>query len=407
MLVLTFEFRRRVAPLGLVVGLSACTAEPDRIGPGEAELRVLVDEHCQSVSACACAGEVVEDGCTETLVDRWEARRAEAQRLGLRYDAECFDALHAQVQDYDCYWPGGPSPLCGSFCAAFHGDREPGESCEGLDHQASTCAQGLVCDQGACVEPCPVLGGRGQGETCFGETQGVFDDCAQGLGCSPLTFTCQPLAGPGQSCFDIECQPGLYCRWDQSDARCQAGATEGQPCDFESCAEGLYCEWQPNDQQICRAYAAAGESCAQRPCVDALWCDDRDVCVTAPREGDPCLWGSLCAQGYVCDPDFGACVTPPDAGAPCLQGDCNTGAWCDTREVPEGICAEALPDGEMCSGHRQCVSGFCPNGFCWAKPREGESCEGAGVCAAGLVCNGLSCEATTSRAPAACSYPGW
>lgn len=406
MLDLMLKWQGRAWSLGVLMGLTACEAAPVRIGPGSAQLRALIDEHCLSVSTCGCGGELVEEGCADVLTDRWQTRQDEAQRLGLRFDTECWQALETRLPDYACGWPGGSTPLCGSFCAVFHGDREQGQSCEGSDPQASTCAQGLVCAEGSCVAPCTVLDGRARGQTCFDEALGVFDDCAQGLGCNLQSATCQPLAARGQACRDIECEPGLYCEWQEDELRCEPVAEAGQPCNGASCAPGLYCDWQ-SEPASCRSFAVAGEACIERPCADALWCNDRGVCVTAPGQGDPCLQGSICDANLVCDPSSSTCVTPPDAGAGCLQGRCATGAWCDTLEVPEGICAPAEPSGQMCSGHRQCQSGYCPNGFCWPLPEAGESCEGTEVCAAGLVCSGQVCEPTITRAPAACSYPGW
>ncbi|MCA9707994.1 MAG: hypothetical protein KDK70_19230 [Myxococcales bacterium] len=388
----------------VAAGLLACRAEPDTFGPQGPELRALVDEHCQSVSDCSCASELVADGCTDALLDRWEERRTAAKSLGLEYDVECFDTLHSQIADYDCYWPGGSTPLCSSFCAVFHGDAELGQPCEGHDDQASTCAQGLLCSQGTCVEPCAALGGRLQGESCGSPEFGIYDDCAPGLWCNLQSYVCTPLPAEGQDCFDASCGPDLYCNWQT--LVCEPAATQGQSCDFRQCADDLYCEWL-DGQQTCQPYAQPGESCSGRPCRSDLYCNDDDLCVEAPREAEPCLWGSICAAGYVCDGAVGACVTPPDAGELCIQGSCSTGSWCDVSEVPEGVCALAMPNGEMCAGHRQCESNYCPNGFCWARPLLGEPCEGTGACAAGLVCNGTTCEPTSTRAPAACSYPGW
>ncbi len=414
MLALTLNLARRHAwSIAMVAGLSACSAQTeDRFGPGQTEVRALVDDHCGSVAACACAGELVEEGCADDLDARWEERRVMAQNSGLTYDAECFAALTTQIQDYDCYWPGGTSPLCESFCAVFHGDKAVGESCGAYDNQASDCAQGLVCSEGACAEPCAVLVGRGHNERCaqpeFGQ---VFDDCAEGLFCSWDTGICLTLAQQGESCRTKACAPGLDCSW-QTDT-CEIAATEGESCNNRPCAQGHYCEWVEDGgiegQQVCRAYAQSGESCQGRPCDDELWCGDGDRCIAAPGEGQPCLFSSICEEGLVCtDFDAGTCVAPPEAGAPCVQNECATGSWCETTpDDPVGVCAVAQPTGEMCSGHRQCQSNYCPNGFCWEAPLAGESCAGANVCAPGLVCNGEICEGTTTRAPAVCSYPGW
>jgi len=406
MLDLTLDRALLAWSVAAVVGLG-CSTDPAPVGPPAAELRAMIDDHCESVAACACAAGVVEQGCADELTARWDERRAMAERMGLSYDAECFAALTAEVEEYACFWPGGASPLCASYCAVFHGEEEVGDACEG-DAQASDCAQGLTCSEGTCADPCMVLSGRGQGEACAQPDFGLeFDDCAQGLTCSWETGTCQPQATEGQSCRGTTCAPGLVCDW-QTDT-CQLASVEGQACFDRPCAEDHYCEWVDEGSQVCRAYATEGQSCFDRPCAEDLWCSDGDVCRPPPSEGEPCLFGSICGTGLVCSAfDVGVCVAPPEAGAPCgAQGECATGAWCDTQEVPTGVCALAQPVGETCAGHRQCESNYCPNGFCWAAPLEGEDCTGSNVCAAGLVCNGTICEATTSRAPAVCSYPGW
>ncbi len=411
MLALTLNLARRHAwAIVVMTGLGACSAEPVHIGPAQTEVRTLIDEHCGSVALCGCAGELVEQDCADELSDRWESRRIEAEALGLTYDSECFEALAAQIEEYDCYWPGGTRRLCDEYCSVYHGDKEVGEDCDGLDSQASDCAQGLVCHLGTCAAPCDSLGGRTLGERCRqGEFAEPFDDCAPGLFCSWETGTCLASAGQGESCAFSACGPGLTCTWPNE--TCELAAAVGEDCEERQCAHGLYCDWSGPNQSFCRAYAQQGEQCFETPCDDGLWCDDSNVCVGPPEEGQLCLFGSICEEGLVCSnfDGSGTCLAPPEAGSPCLQGTCATGTWCDTSADPmgPGTCTVAQPVGEMCAGHSQCESNYCPNGFCWEAPLLGEPCDEALICAAGLVCNGEICELTNIRAPAVCSYTGW
>jgi hypothetical protein len=423
------------AAFGVAATLGACVIEGGP-GPTATELYAVIDAHCRNATTCACAWTVEdEDACTPELEARWKARLSEAQRRDLRYDAACFAGLVAQIDERGCYWPdpGGELPLCDSFCAPFHGDRAEGEDCEGEDVLVSDCAQGLVCSEGACTSPCVALSGRRDGEPCGNEQQGAYDDCAtgswcnwsgfcervaeagdpcsdgncgEGLYCDWQTNLCTPPGGEGESCFEVPCAEGLACDWQTN--TCTAAPGEGEPCYDLPCADDLYCDYT-KDGAYCRSYAAAGEDCSQRPCEELLWCNDASRCVPAPEEGQPCLFDSICAEGSVCDSGSLVCVAPPPEGQPCASGTCAEGSWCDVAMDPMGvgICAPLRANDEMCSGHRQCQSNYCPNGFCWALPLEGDGCEGAGVCAGGLVCNGTTCEPTLTRAPAACSYPGW
>lgn len=389
--------------LGVLATLAACVI--DDSGPTSTELYRLIDTHCSSATACDCTWtQADEDTCTVELEARWKARLSEGQRRELQYDAECLASLTTQIEDRDCYWPGGASPLCESFCAVFHGDRAEGERCEGNDHLVSDCAQGLLCQEGTCTAPCAALGGRQRGEPCANDMFGEYDDCAAGLWCSWSSGLCERQATQGQPCSSGECGEGLTCRWQTG--TCEAAAGAGQSCDENECAAGLYCEWLGNGA-YCQPYAEEGDNCYQRSCADELWCNENDRCVPAPAAGQPCLWGSVCADQTLCDFATSTCVALPELDEPCVQSTCATGSWCDTADVPEGICAARVANDEMCAGHRQCQSNYCPNGFCWARPGDGESCEGAGVCAEGLVCNGTTCEPTITRAPATCSYPGW
>jgi hypothetical protein len=418
--------------LGSVAVLGACVIEGGP-GPTATELYALIDLHCDRATTCGCAFALGEEGaCTGELEARWKARLSEAQRRDLRYDAACFATLTAQIEQQRCYWPGGDVPLCESYCSPFHGDRAEGEDCQGDDALVSDCAQGLVCAEGTCTSPCAAINGRLAGERCANEMVGGYDDCSPGLYCgysgqcevaptegAPCpsgecgpdlycdwqTNTCVTASGVGETCFEVPCMDGLYCDW-QTDA-CRVPPGEGEPCFDSPCQPGLYCEWTGKGETgTCRAYAAEGEDCSQLPCDDELWCNEANRCVTAPVEGQPCLFGYLCAEEIVCNLE-GLCVAPPTEGQPCASGTCDDDSWCDSSTDPAGICAARKANDEMCSGHDQCQSSYCPNGFCWALPLDGDACDGSGVCGGGLVCNGTTCEPTVTRGPAACTYLGW
>lgn len=425
---------RAALALGSVALPGGCVIESG--GPTATELYRLIDAHCESASACQCAWAVEsDDACTPALEARWKARLSEAQRRDLEYDAECFARLTNRIEAQGCSWPissdGEEPPLCEIHCAPFHGERAAGESCEGDDPLVSDCAQGLLCAEGECAAPCTTLGGRKRGEVCSSEDFGPFDDCAAGLFCSWATGKCEVEPSEGQPCLDGSCGESLYCDWERN--ICVGAAEAGESCFDVPCVEGHYCNWQTNtcvaqadegescSQQDCRSdlycdyttetcapYAAEGQTCANRPCQDELWCGDTGVCVAAPEVGDPCLYGSLCSEDSACDFTTNVCTALPTEGQPCVFGSCAPDTWCSTSAMdPTGICTGLLANDERCSGHRQCQSAYCPNGFCWARPSEGESCLGTNLCAEGLVCNGLTCEATITRAPATCSYPGW
>lgn len=428
------RWRRRFATaLGVTAGLASCVIEVG--GPPATELYRLIDAHCERATACGCDWTLpADDACTEELEARWKARLSEAQARALRYDAACFAAITAQIEEHRCERPGGERPLCESFCAPFHGDRAEGEPCSGDDALVSDCAQGLVCAGGTCASPCLALGGRQRGERCGNDLVGTYDDCAGSLWCNHVGI-CEERAGAGEPCAGDQCAEGLACDWNSLTCVPRPGA--GEPCEG-SCADGLFCDYrsgvcrrasgegerctelpcaddlycQPTNDgwdAFCRSYAAEGEDCSQRPCGDRLYCDDADRCVAAPGEGRPCLFGVLCADGVVCEPQTTRCVAPPEEGRACIQGECAPGTFCDVAMDPTGvgICTARRANDEPCSGHRQCQSGYCPNGYCWPIPLEGDDCRGTDACAGGLVCNGTTCERTLTRAPAACSHPGW
>ena len=397
---------RGLVPWLALGALGACQGE--RGGPAPEELVDLIATHCNSVEACGCEGELSAATCTEDLTDRWNLRVRGGEERKLQYDAECFDRLTADVERYGCAISGGQSPLCSQFCALYHGDQQLGSSCEAVDTLVSDCAQGLLCSEGTCVDPCTVLGGRLRDEPCLTDNgNGIYDDCAAGLVCDWGLGTCQPLGEEGEPCRsgNISCASGLTCNWESG--LCVTAPGEGERCDNLDCADGFDCDWQ-DGVRFCVAEAGEGEDCSNTRCGDDLFCNDFNRCQFAPGADEQCLWGNICAFGLACDFDSNRCVTLPVAGEQCLFNQCAAGSFCLTNaDDPEGTCTEPAANGEMCMGHSQCVSGYCPNGFCWPRSGAGDSCTNGELCAAGLVCNGQTCEGSLTRAPAACNYPGW
>jgi hypothetical protein len=374
------------------------------------ELDALAGAICTVAEECTCAATSLAGGCAGIESDTWRARLKYGRDHELTYDAECVTAIGDAVGAAECDGaPAGASHPCNAYCAVFHSDRELDQSCNGFDTLVSDCAQGLVCASGRCVEACAVLSGVLAGEQCSDpETGQEFETCAAGLFCSRDTGRCTipPPAGTPCAQFD-ECGPSAYCDFDTS--ACRALPGNGESCwESPDCAEGLACLYSPDyDSATCVPFAEAGEQCWDRPCVEGLSCDADNRCRAPAELGDSCVTVN-CVDGLQCDPNVRVCVEFPGVGAECPYGVCSTGAWCDTMTDPAApVCVAAAADGEACTGHVLCQSGYCPAGFCLARPGEGEDCSELFICAAGLGCDGSTCRASVTAGPAVCVYEGW
>jgi hypothetical protein len=385
-------------------GAEGSTGEPASI---DAQIEAFIAMRCERADACDCAGLVGSDDCVEADTATWEARIAAGEARELTRDDACITANLATLETAACLWPSavleGGEHLCTQYCAVYHGDRGMGESCEAYDSLVSDCDRGLLCDGGACVDPCARLTGLALGQTCGAETSGPFEDCASGGYCDFDTHACAALAQAGESCSDQSCADGLFCDWDS--LTCVTGGDVGDSCAGTGyCREDLYCDYS-DAVPTCRARGLAGQSCSTVPCAADLVCDG-SVCGEPPPVGQACLSGT-CEEGAQCDWEVNVCRALPTVGDPCPFGACANGSWCDTATVPEGVCSSLVIEGEACTGHAQCESGYCPRGYCEARPAEGEDCSVLFICARGLVCDGAMCQPTSYRGPAACVYPGW
>lgn len=396
----------------VVASIVGCAAESPSAAELEAdeqdaEMRELAATICDAEAACSCAS---SNECASAEADAWRARAIAGRDLGLAYDAECVTAIGDAVDATACdEAPTGPAHPCHDYCAVFHGEREIGEHCDRFDELVSDCAQGLMCEAGRCVEPCSVLSGLPPGQRCRDpETFQELGTCADGLFCDDAG-RCAVPPPLGTACIEYEdlCGPDAWCSWETR--ICTGLPGEGESCDESPrCAQGLACRWADDyGSSRCVALGEAGDDCQDRPCGDGLWCDG-DVCRPPGELGESCD-SFNCREGLVCDPDLGyRCSEPPGVGATCDQGVCADGTWCDFNTDPTTpTCVAAAANGEACTGHPRCTSGYCPAGYCVARPEAGEDCSELFICASGLACDGSICRVSASAGPAVCVYEGW
>ena len=220
---------------------------------------------------------------------------------------------------------------------------------------------------------------------------------------------CECSAGNPADDF-AECQANVA-QWV---ARMESGETFDPACmgRFVTQLEDLGCDALEEGFEICdlrNGRHAEGRACMKNSawsseCAVGLVCDHEYECVpedelVLPGEGEDCSFHP-CAEGSVCDP-WGQCRAVVGLGEECLDRVCEDGTACELANPEDGIprCYALTPNGEQCTGHGQCVSGYCPNGFCSSRPGLRESCQISGICADGLECRNTVC---AEPVPAVC-----
>ncbi len=195
---------------------------------------------------------------------------------------------------------------------------------EGLIEAGAECPAGsdFACAQGDCA---PTFAGVGicTRRAAFGERCAQDQDCREGLFCDPVEFECRPGAQVGQTC---------------------AFADPGNPVpgsELIACAEGLQCD--PTSAR-CVAYCSEGHGCG----------NDFD-----------CPVGTSCAMAR--------CRSPGGRADPCDSADDCASLRCD---FVSGTCLDLLENGQLCSFHEDCVSGFCASAqsICAEPAAPGEPC---------------------------------
>ncbi len=235
-----------------------------------------------------------------------------------------------------------------------------------------------------------------QGDACH-----LGFDCADGFYCdngAACPGRCAPLKSNNQPCtFGERCEDALYC--DVTAMRCLArtdlGGTCGLALSGSSCVDGTFCDQSNPATPVCARARGRNEGCnsdaecasgglclANRcstgqesdACVEGYHCDPDLVCVSGACRGfgildDACTpSGVPCAAGLTCTSTQGATRCRPDAP---LGAVCGADTGCLLGRCVDGRCAEAVPDGGVCTDADACLPNrSCEAGRCVVVPRD-------------------------------------
>jgi hypothetical protein len=146
----------------------------------------------------------------------------------INFDQDCLDRMAAALSAASCDL-AVPLMSCGDYCKLYYGSRFEFQPCG----DESECAQGLVCFNSECRDPCTVQT-VGEGESC--ETA----VCAPGLECfsdDEVPPTCLPDGGGGGLGVGEPCMGHSEC----ASGSCPAGFCAELPGAGEPCTEDGGC----------------------------------------------------------------------------------------------------------------------------------------------------------------------
>ncbi len=351
----------RLAP-AVLLGLAACTVDPNKIKP-------TVEDLCREV--------------VSVLADRY---------------AECAGSPLAWT-----HWVLNDQLVCAQWGASVAAGRMGYD--ESVGSQCISDLRTMPCDQlfgsggsgppGACAQA--IWGLVPTGSACS-----TSEDCVTGTYCTYVSAcggTCKAYASLSQYCWDgttyTQCAPGLDCVNDPAPAStqsCQMPLQAGQLCPSGwGCAAGLYCDRSSgvSATYICRAQQTSG-SCGQYDaCLEPLYiCSGPSISYTTPgtcqpvsREGQACVNGwNQCVWGTYCD-------TGASAPAKGVAG------FCTIFPGPPGYC------GTYGGEYVDCLASYCNANACTPFIPVGSPCVSGGPgdqCGSGNFCN-------TSVSPPVCA----
>jgi hypothetical protein len=152
----------------------------------------------------------------------------------INFDQDCVDRIAAALSSASCDL-AVPLMSCGDYCKIYYGTRFEFQPCS----DETQCAQGLVCSNFECRDPCTVQT-VGEGESCESAT------CAPGLECvsgDDIPPTCLPTDDGGGLGVGAPCMGHSEC----ASGSCPAGFCAdlpgaGEPCsDSGTCRDDLTC----------------------------------------------------------------------------------------------------------------------------------------------------------------------
>jgi hypothetical protein len=241
----------------------------------------LGEAFCQGLDGCCIqAGLSPKEQCA--AVEAYNFEQLLRPESNVEFDpvqaAECVAAVSAGAVTCDVSetWP----QLLGECRYVYVGQLAVGESCEfGYE-----CAPPPPNDDGDayCGGDTCVHVYRGKlGEPCTGTCYSNNEDgcyldippastavcwMEDGLHCSPVSFSCQPMRQAGESCipdapssFRLQCIEGLSCL---GSSVCGTPPGPGQPCDLQGsipCADSSFCD---NSAGVCAAKLPDAAACA-------------------------------------------------------------------------------------------------------------------------------------------------
>ena len=294
---------------------------------------------------------------------------------GLGFWEECEE--HADCDDMYCYYesPAAEIGHCTEECTGICPD---GYACrvvqisEGTDMRLCVPADETFCDSCTANQDC-----GDSSDFCIMLSGGNFCtiDCSSNASVCPTGFTCQSVAGTGDTLVGMQCMPlnGVCCVDADGDFRGQGSGCVTTDCDDAN--DAVY----DDAAEICDGY---DNDCVGGIDVDPGDCAEPECQLGAlgyfERLGEPCESGECTEQSaglcdlYTCDgggEDGDACADACDGEE---NGKCIPSAHCDAS-----VCYADLADGQGCDELSDCTSNHCQNDFCCA---AGDCCQAAPDC---------------------------
>lgn len=212
----------------------------------------IATQRCAAMQACSCFAPedrwADPEVCEADIRDSLQLRAELALGSGLHVDPACWAMQLDQLAGDDCA-PAGPQEQLAvevaAFCPLFVGDGQQGDACERLEAGLSfdsTCAAGLVCDDGACAAM-PTLG-----DPCIA----TLPMCALDATC--VNGTCSARGGIGDACDDWTCDVALRCGDDEV---CEPRTGPGGSCEYSfECSSGRCrdAQCEPQAAALCGPY---------------------------------------------------------------------------------------------------------------------------------------------------------